>query len=287
MPVIAMSREMGSLGRDVAYGVGEYFNIRVKHHEVIDPLASKARLRKSHVISYLQGKLGLRDTLTSDQAGMAIHSADEILSMAADNPQGIVLRGWGATALLREVPHVVCVRVCAPNGLRVERMMRRLDTTDRERIAAEISHSDETHAAIMRRHFHIEATDATQYDVVLNTERMSVAECVDAVVHAAKSADFAETDASRARLMDVALEARCRSHLRLDPATVRCKFTLAVRQCRATLSGVVESHAVALDCERVIAAVPGILGLENRLKTGEDAGDAARLFQVDVSNRAA
>jgi cytidylate kinase len=285
MPVIAMSREMGSLGRDVAYGVGEFFNIRVKHHEIIDSVGSKSRLRKSHVITYLQGKLGLLDKLTSDQAGIAIHSADEILALAIERPQGIVLRGWGATALLREVPHVVCVRVCAPTGLRVERMMRRLDSHDRETVAREIAHSDESHQAIMRRHFNIEASDATQYDVVLNTERMSVAECVDAVVHAARSADFAETEASRARLLDVALVARCRGRLRADSATSRCKLTLGARNGRVTLGGTVESHATALDCERVIAAVPGVLTLENRLKRIEDAGDPARLFQADVFNR--
>ena len=285
MPVIAMSREMGSLGRDVAQGVGQFFDIHVRHHEIIDTLASKSRLRKSHVISFLQGKLGLQDKPSIDQAGAAIHSAEEILSFASESPQGVVLRGWGATALLREVPHVVCVRVCAPTGLRVERMMRRLDTADRDRVAAEIAHSDEAHEAIMRRHFNIQSTDATQYDVVLNTERMSVAECVEAVVHAAKSADFAETEASHARLQDVALEARCRGRLRADPATSGCRISLGVRDGRVVMSGTVESRAAVLDCERVIAAVPGMLAVENHLKSIEDVGDPARMFQAQFLNR--
>jgi osmotically-inducible protein OsmY len=276
---------MGSLGRDVAYGVGEFFNVRVKHHEIIDTPAGKSRLRKSHVISYLQGKLGFNDKLSIDQAGAAIHSAEEILSFASENPQGVVLRGWGATALLREVPHIVCVRVCAPTGVRVERMMHRLQTADRDRVAAEVAHSDEAHQAIMRRHFNIQSTDATQYDVVLNTERMSVAECVEAVVHAAKSADFAETEASHARLQDVALEARCRGRLRADPATSHCRISLGVRDGRVTLSGTVESRAAVLDCERVVAAVPGMKAIENRLKSVEDVGDPARMYQAQFLNR--
>lgn len=285
MPVIAMSREMGSLGRDVAYGVGEFFNIRVKHHEIIDTPAGKSRLRKSHVISFLQGKFGFDDRLSIDQAGAAIHSAEEILSFASDSPQGVVLRGWGATALLREVPHVVCVRVCAPNSLRVERMMRRLDTTDRDRVTTEIGHSDEAHEAIMRRHFNMQSTDATHYDVVLNTERMSVAECVEEIVHAAKSADFAETEASRARLQDVALEARCRGRLRTDPATSRCRISLGVRGGRVVMNGTVETRAAVLDCERVVAAVTGTPAVENHLKSIEDVGDPARMFQAQFLNR--
>lgn len=272
MPVIAMSREMGSLGRDVAYGVGEAFGIRVKHHEIIDNLADKARLRKTHVISYLQGKLGFLDRMTIDQAAIAIHSADELLSLAASEPGGIVLRGWGATALMREVPHVMCVRVCAPTPLRVERMMERLDSTDRERVTTEISHSDEAHAAIMRRHFDIQATDATHYDLVLNTERMSVAECVDAVVHAAKSPGFAPTPASVARLADLALEARCRAALRRNDATRQCRITLRADDGRVTMSGMVDTAALARACEDAVSATSGVSAVENHLKAIASAG---------------
>ena len=41
MPLIAMTREMGSLGKEVAKGVGEALGIPVLHHEIIEPLADK------------------------------------------------------------------------------------------------------------------------------------------------------------------------------------------------------------------------------------------------------
>ncbi len=272
MPVIAMSREMGSLGKDVAYGLGDVFNIRVKHHEIVDHVADKTRLRKTHVISYLQGKLGFLDRMTIDQASIAIHSADEILTLAAETSEGIVLRGWGATALLRSIPHVVCVRVCAPTELRVERMMERLDSDERDRVITEIAHSDQAHDAIMKRNFAVAATDATHYDVVLNTERMSVAECVEAVVHAVRSADFAETESSRARLENAALEARCRAVLRRDGKTRDCQVAIAALGGRVMLSGVVNTVAQAAACAELTSAVRGVSGVENVLKSMESAG---------------
>ena len=272
MPVIAMSREMGSLGKDVAYGLEEVFNIRVKHHEIVDDVANRARLRKTHVISYLQGKLGFLDRLTIDRAAIAIHSADEILTLAAESAPGIVLRGWGATALLRGIPHVVCVRVCAPIDLRIERMMQRLDCAERDRVATEIALSDEAHDAIMQRNFAVAATDATHYDVVLNTERMSVSECVDAVVHAVKSPDFAETEASRALLSNSALEARCRAALRRDDLTRDCRPAIVARDGRVTLSGVVGTDFQAQGCEALVTAVPGVVSVENSLKSMDAAG---------------
>ena len=49
---------MGSLGKDVAAAVADRLGKQVIHHEIIDNLASKMRLRKSHVIRFLEGKPG-------------------------------------------------------------------------------------------------------------------------------------------------------------------------------------------------------------------------------------
>ena len=125
MPIVAITREMGSLGKDVASGLGEALGLPVVYTEVIDQLADKMRVRKSHVIRLLDGSAGFLEQLTADKTSMAIFTADEILGVAAKG-KGAVIRGWGATHLLREVPHAVCVRVCAPLELRRQRMMQRL-----------------------------------------------------------------------------------------------------------------------------------------------------------------
>ena len=59
MPLIAMTREMGSLGKDVAAGIAGRANKKVVYHEIIEPLANKMRLRKSHVERFLDGKSGI------------------------------------------------------------------------------------------------------------------------------------------------------------------------------------------------------------------------------------
>ena len=58
MPLIAMTREMGSLGKDVASGIAQQANRKVVYHEIIDHLADKMRLRKSHVERFLDGRAG-------------------------------------------------------------------------------------------------------------------------------------------------------------------------------------------------------------------------------------
>src|SRR4051812_42395305 len=204
MPLVAITREMGSLGKDVAAALAEELGVALVYHEVIDHLADRMRVRKSHVIRLLEGSAGLLERLTADKISLAIFSADEIVNLAMQGP-GAVIRGWGATRLLRDVPHAVCVRVCAPFELRKRRMMERLGSTDGPKIADEIRQNDRAHAEIMRRNFQVHWTDAENYDVVLNTERVGIQQCVDQVLRLVQSPEFAETDESRRQLRDLAL----------------------------------------------------------------------------------
>src|SRR5205085_10664434 len=127
MPLIAMTREMGSLGKDVAAGVAGRANKKVVYHEIIEPLANKMRLRKSHVERFLEGKSGIWERLTTDRTSLSIFTADETFKFLRDDSTAVIRR-WGAVHLLRNVPHVLRVRVCAPLETRIARMMERLAT---------------------------------------------------------------------------------------------------------------------------------------------------------------
>ena len=263
MPIIAITREMGSLGKDVAAGLGQTLDLPVFYHEVADHLADRMRVRKSHVIRLLDGTAGLLERMTADKTSLAIFSADEIFDLAIQG-RGAVVRGWGATHLLRDVPHAICVRVCAPLALRKRRMMERLNCDDDELISVEIRCNDEAHTAIMRRHFGLQWTDPENYDVVFNTQRVSVEECVEEVVRLAQSEAFAETAKSRQQLKDLALAARVRAALRLSPLTRDTKISVTASCGKVTLAGRVSTDTLLAVAE-VVDVVPGVSDFDYRL----------------------
>jgi len=271
MPIIAITREMGSLGKDVARGLGEALGLPVLYHEVIDHLADRLRVRKSHVIRLLDGSAGLLERLTADKTSLALYTADEVYGLAASctDKGGAIIRGWGATHLLRDIAHVVCVRVCAPFELRKTRMMERLASDDGERVAEEIRANDEAHSAIMRRHFGVQWTEPEHYDVVLNTKRVSVDGCVSEVLTLARSPQFEETERSRARLADLALAARVRAALRRAPETREARVQVSSAGGRITLSGASSTDEMLAFVE-VASAVPGVRDVAYRTHPGEE-----------------
>jgi cytidylate kinase len=230
---------------------------QVIHHEIIDNLASKMRLRKSHVIRFLEGRSGIWERLTTDKTSLSIYTADETFALV-ESGKVAVIRGWGATHLLRPVPHVISIRVCAPLGVRVKRMMERLNTDDREFVENEIRLSEEAHAAITRRHFGVNWQDSELYDLVLNTERLSVEECADEVMALVDDATFRETPESQRMFRDLALAAHVRSALRQEPRTAKMMLSVTCVDGVATLSGLLDPGQNPSDAMEVAKRVAGV-----------------------------
>jgi cytidylate kinase len=275
MPLIAMTREMGSLGKDVAAGIAKRIDRKVVYHEIIEPIANKMRLRKSHVERFLDGKSGLWERLTTDKTSLSIFTADETFRFLRDGSTGVI-RGWGAVHLLKQVPHVVRVRICAPLGTRVERMMERLPTDNRDAVEKEIEMSEEAHTAITRRHFGVNWRDPEHYDLVLCTERLSVEECVDEVECIMKKRRFQETPESVRMVDNMAVEWAVRAALRRDGRTSGMSITVVADGGQVTLAGVVDTQREAIAATEIAAATDGITYVNNELKPAESAASRYR-----------
>jgi cytidylate kinase len=275
MPLIAMTREMGSLGKDVAAGIAERTQRKVVYHEIIEPIANKMRLRKSHVERFLDGKSGLWERLTTDKTSLSIFTADETFRFLRDGSTGVI-RGWGAVHLLKDVPHVIRVRICAPLETRVRRMMERLATDNREAVENEIEISEEAHSAITRRHFGVNWRDPEHYDLVLSTERLSVEECVDEIECMTKKRRFQETPESIRMVENMAVEWAARSSLRRDGRTAGMSIQVSCDGGRVTLEGVVDTQREAAAAVEVVAASEGVRDVDNQLKSADAMGSRYR-----------
>ena len=266
MPLIAMTREMGSLGTAVASRLSQRMGRDLVHHEIIGALADKMRLRKSHVVRFLEGKAGIWERMTTDKTSLAIYTADEIFRLIENGGVG-VLQGWGAAHLLRPIPHVLCVRVCAPLETRVGRMMQRLNTDDRAFVEAEIRHFEEAHAAITRRHFGLDWQQPENYDLVLNTERLTVDECAEKIASMLAQPQFQETPDSTRIFADLALENHVRAALRQDPRTSKMNVTVEAAEGRIALTGILDAGLEERDAIDVVGAQRGVTEVESRLRT--------------------
>src|SRR5258706_16283238 len=147
MPVIAMTQEMATLGKEVALGVAEKLGRHLVRHEVGDMVAGRMQVKKSLIRRIREGKASRIEKWSADGKTISIFTAEEVLDLAVKG--NVLIRGWGATLILRDVAHVPCVRVCAPLEVRVKRLMERLETDDEALARHEIEVDDAARAARM------------------------------------------------------------------------------------------------------------------------------------------
>src|SRR5258708_12097087 len=137
MTVIAMTREIGSRGSEVAAGVAAALGLEIINSEIVVPDGGgRLGVDESGVQRYLDGQASLFDRWQIDARNLSRYTLDQILNLALKD--NVLIRGWGAAALFQGIRGVICVRVCAPMALRVRVMMERLGVNDPQAIQQEV-----------------------------------------------------------------------------------------------------------------------------------------------------
>lgn len=264
MPVIALTQEMGSLAKDVALRLGEVAGLQVMRHEVAENVAGRMQVETSLIHRLREGKAGLRERLSTDKQQVAVFTAEEVFALARRG--NIVLRGWGATLLLRPVPHVVRIRITRPFAQRVDWLMRDLGMTDRDAAETEVRRSDDAHANRMRAQFGVTWGDPLLYDLVINMDRVSVEGAVRQILALAAAPEFQETDASRECLEGLALSARVRAALLANEETQETNVAIDAKAGKVLLTGLVLTEKEREEVARVASTVAGTGNVRNQLR---------------------
>jgi cytidylate kinase len=275
MTVIAMTREIGCLGTEVAAEVAKRLGLEIVRSEVAaNNVARRLGVAESAVTRYLDGSASLLERWRIDRRKLFHYAAEEILGLA--HRGDVLIKGWGAATLLRDVPQVISVRVCAPMDFRVRVMMERLGRNDADALREEIERFDAARARTLRAYFNVEEEDARLYHIMLNTERLSVDACVNAVCKLAEGARFRDTFMSRSALSNKLLEAKISSALveHIGVAMAPLGLSVSVANGKVTLAGMTCSGSLRKRAEKITHAVAGVFQIDNRIISVPTRGSA-------------
>lgn len=207
MTVIAMTREMGSLGKDVAKGVADRLGLDLVYHEIVDGIADQMRTTSTAVCRYLDGSAGLLNRVRGKKQALVAFTREQVVELALRGD--VIIRGWGATCILAPCSHVVRVRVRAPLELRIERMVERIDAWNRDAAKEEIRRSDNTHHKILSGLCGLtDWENECHYHKVFDTGQESVEDCIEGLIDLVSEPRFQQTAASHARLTQMLRENR-------------------------------------------------------------------------------
>ena len=185
---IALTREAGSQGSQIAQAVGAKLGWPVYDQELLDLIAQDrglhVRLLQSldeRHVSWLEECLESFGSERPIGSGLYLHELLEQLGALGRHGHCVIVGRGAAHVLPAET--TLRVRIVAPRATRIatiqeqkgcspEEAARWVDDTDRERLR------------FIKDYFRKDAAEPSQYDVLLNSDRFSVPQCAELIVQA-------------------------------------------------------------------------------------------------------
>lgn len=263
MPVLTMTREMGSLGSVIAQEAARRLGYRFLRNDLLRDAAAEYRVRESRLVGVVEEAPGLVERLRRPR--FRYRSYLEAVVLEAASQDRVVLVGRWSTLFVRGIAHAVRVRVCAPAEVRVRRVMEQRGV-DRSEAARRIAAYDDGVRVRMRQMFDVDWTDPLLYDLVINTEAVAPMTAVGQVVGLVAAAEFQPTAASRQLLADRAMAARLRAILKATAATARVDVDIQVTEGRVRLAGVVETETEREGVLAVVRETSGVTDVSSEVK---------------------
>ena len=264
MAIVTISHEMGSGGSKIGMALAERLEYRYVDQDMISQAAQRYGCLEAKLTQLDETKRSILERFDAATRHYITVLQSALLDVAeADNA---VIMGRSGQVLLRGIGHVFRVFVRAPFDLRVKRVMEDLasrvgETVDVRTTAEMLRRNDQGKVGRMRYLFDVDWRDPALYDLVINTEQLSVEAAVAPILSVLRRPELAPTEASRQAVRDRALVSRVRCALAAHPETRRYRINVGAERGVIRLEG-----AAALERAAAVArSVPGVVDVKAQL----------------------
>jgi cytidylate kinase len=267
MAVITVSRQLGSLGTEIAQKVAEVLRYEFVDKEKIGMNLATYGLPEPELEKFDEKKPPLWDSLQI-QRKKFLHFLQAVLTDHA-RKGNVILVGRGGQVLLRDLPGVLHLRMIAPFEVRLRRFMEQ-EKTDEKQAARVLRRSDRDSAGFIHSFFDVDWDDPALYDLVINTQKISVQTAVKIILESSRSPEIQEGGRrAEEKLLDIALKQKAEATL-LGILGVEVRHVnLQVEKGDVVLRGAVGSAGEKEKCQRALAGLEGVRRVDNQLLVTE------------------
>jgi cytidylate kinase len=261
MAIVTISHEMGSGGAEIGMTAATRLGYTYVDHELLLKRAQRYGLADDRLSHLADSQPSWAERFDGETRRYIVALQAVLWEFAQDDE--VVLMGRGGQWLLRDVPHVLRVRIMAPFPLRVTRLTETLAAQGQERVTPKlvaqfIRRDDIQKAARMRYLFAVELRDPSLYDVLINTATLSCEAAVQLLVDVSRRPELATTAAARQLVADRVLASQVEVALAGHPSLRRHWIGVEASHGEVTLE-----LAAGVDPDVALAVASGITGVQN------------------------
>lgn len=274
MNPVVISESLGSQGDAIGKELAGELGYEFADREIITRAAQRYHQGLTDLHHVTDERPTLWERFTDSRRHYLAYVEATILELAEGGRT--VLVGHGAAIVLKPIPHVLRVRVTAPEKLRAERVRQQRGLAEEAALEL-VRESDHERNSRIRYLYHVNLDDPLQYDLVLNTERSSVAEGVRLIREALDGARRRSSAAGLEQLRDLSLAAQGRAQLMMRPLTRSLHLSVTAADGRLTVRGVVDSEELRAGVIEILRSVAGAEGVNDELTVRSSIPSFARV----------
>ncbi|NWF53387.1 MAG: cytidylate kinase family protein [Syntrophaceae bacterium] len=263
MAVITVSRQMGSLGTEIAQKVAEVLQYDFVDKEKMAEALATYGLPEPDLDKFDEKKPPVWDSLQV-QRRKFLHFLQAVIYDYA-RKGNVIIVGRGGQVLLKDLPGAFHLRFVAPFEVRLRRFIER-GGGDEKQATRILRRSDRDSAGFIRSFFDVDWDDPALYDLVINTRRLTQDMAVQMVLDFIRSPDLEEGGKkAEEKLRDIAILQKVEATL-LGILGVEVRhINIQVEGGQVTLRGAVGSAAEKGNCEKSVARLEGVKKVDNQL----------------------
>jgi cytidylate kinase len=256
MSVITISRQLGSLGTEIAQGVAEKLSYEYVDKKKITEALSPYGLFAPDVEKFDEKRPSFWDSFQI-QKKKFLHSLEAVIYDFGRKGK-VVIVGRGGQVLLKDLPGVLHVRITAPFAIRLKRIMA-LEGGDEKKASRILNQGDRDSAGFLRSFFDMDWEDPSLYDLMINTEKLSTETGVKLIIDSISSPEIQEGGKGiDAKLIDLALTQKVEVILMGIIGVEFGNVTVQVKGGVVRLGGFVASEILKEHCLRAVARIEGV-----------------------------
>ena len=263
MAIITISRGTFSGGKELAECVAEKLGYPCIARRVLVDAARDYGVPLEKLTHALADRPGILEGMGLERVHYLAYIRAELAKEAKD--ENIVYHGHAGHLLLRDVPHVIKVRVIASMDFRIKAAMKRRNLTEKEAIAF-IKKVDADREKWTRFLYHADIHDPSLYDLIINLEHITVNGACEVVCKVAELPEFQPSAESKKKMEGILLATEVRAAIASDRAITDDGVEIEADEGVVTISGTVHSLEDADRIRTLVRQLPGVKDIVSHLR---------------------
>ncbi len=266
MPIITISRGSLSATEMFAEKVSEQLKCPVVTREDVLKAAEKFGIRETGLgeLSFVEKSPGFLDKMGDRKKQYLICFQTALFDFALKGD--LVYHGHLAQFLLKDIPYVLRVLLTAPTEFRIKTLMAEGSRT-REEAMAYMKVVDERRLKWSQFLYGVNWRDPSNYDLVINLERMNIDLAADLIVRSVSQKEFQPTPESTINLKNLYLASQAKVSLQQSPRTRGSDVEIEADSASGTLvvkgnCPRVGAHMWEDDIRTVLSKVEGVKSIQ-------------------------